>query len=73
MKLAYIEDHGRTINNEDQVQTQQEDGVAYKFELLLLLPNVNYNSFITFFRAKTFSNSIGTWWCWKWWSSHQQP
>jgi hypothetical protein len=59
LKLAYIEDHGKTIDNKDQVQTKQEDGVAYKLELLLLLLNVSYNSSKFFFGAKTFSNSIG--------------
>jgi endo-1,4-beta-D-glucanase Y len=58
LKLAYIEDHGKVIDNKDQVQTQEEDGVAYKLELLLLL-NVNYNSSRIFFGAKTFSDSIG--------------
>jgi len=40
-------------------QTQQEDGVTCRLELLLLLPNVNANSCKIFLGAKTFSNLIG--------------
>ncbi len=73
MKLAYIKDHGKIVNNKDQVQIQQKNDVVYNLELLLLLPNVSYNSSKIFCGAKTFSNFIGAWWCWRWWWYHEQP